>query len=452
MHVRDLTADDFVAYRHLSSGAFGGPIATESQPFSPGQSVIGIDSSELPGGADGVIAAGARIRHDSITVGGGVASCGGIAGLAVHPAHRGAGLFSTILTEVISRCAQEGLAFSMLSPSNPSIYRRYGYQVVAQVPKMIIPLVDLQRIRPAEGRRLVPVTEETMPRLRALYRELTAGENAMLLREGPLFPGGLPGDGWNALLLEDSQGRDHGYLSWNRIPEGASGVGLDVHEVLGRTRGDRLELLRSLGSWSTVTELARVRLLTEDPLLDVLPGGRLRPDPQVASLVMMRVIDTAAALQARPAPEGLQGTIRVIVEDDTVPAGTCRAAGTFLVTAADGAIHVHEETADHTPRGTAGDDALMWPAGQDTPRGPAGDDTWTGPAGSGEAVGAVPPPTASQPGAVRMDIRAASLLLTGGRRLADARRLGLEVSADPSAEHVLDALLAGPRPSVLDAF
>ena len=414
MRVRDLTADDFVAYRRLSGGAFGGPVATEARPFAPGQTPLGIDSAALPGGADGVIAAGARIRHDTISLGGGVATCGGIAGLAVHPAHRGDGLFGSMLSAVIDRCAQEGMAFSMLYPSNPGIYRRYGYQVVAQGNAMIVPLVDLQRLRPTPDRRLVPVTEETMPRLRALYRELTAGENAMLRREGPLFPGGLPAEGWQGLLLEDSQGRDHGYLSWTRVPERDDGVGLEVHEALGRTRADRSELLRSLGSWSTVTELVRVRLLTEDPLLDVLPGGRLRPDPQVLPLVMMRVIDTAAALRARPAPAGLQGTIRLVVEDGTVPAGSCRAEGTWIVTATEGTVGVSQEGAV--------------------------DDDPTNPSGSAEL------------GAAVLDIHAASLLLTGGRRLADARRLGLRASADPSAEHFLDTLLAGPRPSVLDSF
>src|SRR5699024_11118059 len=54
MRVRDLTADDFVAYRRLSGGAFGGPVATEARPFAPGQTPLGIDSAALPGGADGV--------------------------------------------------------------------------------------------------------------------------------------------------------------------------------------------------------------------------------------------------------------------------------------------------------------------------------------------------------------------------------------------------------------
>src|SRR5699024_2394899 len=167
-------------------------------------------------------------------------------------------------------------------------------------------------------------------------------------------------------------------LSWTRVPERDDGVGLEVHEALGRTRADRSELLRSLGSWSTVTELVRVRLLTEDPL---------RPDPQVLPLVMMRVIDTAAALRARPAPAGLQGTIRLVVEDGTVPAGSCRAEGTWIVTATEGTVGVSQEGAV--------------------------DDDPTNPSGSAEL------------GAAVLDIHAASLLLTGGRRLADARRLGL---------------------------
>lgn len=422
MQIRDLTAEDARAYRALSTGAFGGREQPEApRPFNPGETAIGVDSSSLPGGVDGVIAAGARIRHDSITVGGGVATCGGIAGLAVHPAHRGAGLFGPLLTAVIARCRQEGLAFSMLYPSNPSIYHRYGYQEVARENEVWVPLGDLQRLRPVPGRRLVPVTEQTMPRLRALYRELTALDNGMLLREGPLFPDGLPGDGWSAVLLEDADGRDHGYLSWTRAAQYDAEEGLEVHEILGRTREDRLALLQALGSWSTVTATARLRLRTEDPVLDVLPSGRLRPAPGIPGIVMMRVIDTAAALQARPAPDGLEGEIRLVVEDVSVPEGTCRAAGVWTVRAHEGAISAHPIGSESASPGSA----------------------------PGESADAASGPLL---GEVRLDIHAASLLLSGGRSVADARRLGLDARADAGAARFFDALVAGPRPSVLDAF
>lgn len=413
MPVRDLTAEDLVAYRRLSAGAFGGTVDRSSadapQDVSPGRSLLGFDSSSLPGGQAGVIAAVAEIRHDRIALGGGVAGCGGIGGLAVHPAHRGDGLFGTLVTAVLARCLSESLPLSMLYASNPSIYRRYGYQVVARAQSLIVPLVDLQRIPAVPDRRLVPVTEETMPRLRELHHELTAEDNAMLRREPPLFPEGLPDLPWSAVLLEDAAGTAHGYVSWTRRQDAPDGVGLDVHELFGRTRADREALLRSLGSWSTVTELLRLRLRTDDPVLDVLPSGRARPDPAPVPLVMMRVVDTAETLRARRAPAALSGTIRLEVEDATVPEGTCRAAGSFLVTAHDGSLAVRE------------------------PEHPE--------AGSGDVLGAV-----------RLDVHAAALLLVGGRTLADARRLGLLTEADPAAEAFLDALLAGPRPSVLDAF
>jgi len=416
MPVRELTAEDALAYRLLTSGAFGGSVdpadPASSAPLSPGQTAIGIDSSSLPGGAEGVLAAGARIRHDEIALGGGRARCGGVAGLAVHPAHRGDGLFGELLTGVIARCAEESMPLSMLYPSNPEIYRRFGYQVVARGQALEVPLLDLQRLRAVPGRRTLPVTGATMPRVRALYDELTAGDNAMLRREGPLFPDGLPGGGWEALLLVDEAGRDRGYVSWTR--RGGDGPGLEVHEILGRDREDLRALLRVLGSWSTVTEQVRLRVRTEDPVLDVLPGGGVRPASGTVPLVMMRVIDTAAALAARPAPARLSGALRLVVLDDTVPAGTCRAGGAFDVSAADGRVRAE-------------------PVGSDAHR----------PTGS---------PSAAHRGEVRLDVHAASLLLSGGRSLADACRLGLRAEADAPAEALLDALLAGPRPSVLDAF
>lgn len=425
MPVRDLTAEDFVGYRLLASGAFGGRLDPRSaegpQDFSPGETALGIDATTLPGGVEGVIAAAARIRHDRIALGGGEVRCGGIGGLAVHPAHRGDGLFAELLTAVIARCQREGMVMSMLYPSNPAIYRGLGYQVVARGESLLVPLLDLQRLPAVPDRRLVPVTEESMPRLRRLHHELTAQDNGMLRREPPLFPETMPAFPWSALLLEDERGTAHGYVSWTRRSGESDGVGLEVHELFGRTRDDRRALLRSLGSWSTVTETLRLRLRTEDPVLDVLPSGGARPDPSAVPLVMMRVIDTAATLAARRAPASLQGSVRLVVVDDTVPDGTCRAAGTTLVSAAHGEIST-------------------LPVGEGGPQ-----------LGGDEQPGAEQAGTAPL-GTVHLDIHAASLLLVGGRTLADARRLGLLAEAEPAAERFWDALLAGPRPSVLDAF
>jgi GNAT superfamily N-acetyltransferase len=414
MPVRDLTPEDLAAYRRLTADAFGGTVEEHPSPFSTAEIPLGIDSTDLAGGRPGVLAAGARIRRDRIALHGGTARCGGIGGLAVHPAHRGAGLFGDLIDAALERCAREGMAFSMLYPSNPAIYRRHGYQVVARTESILLPLGELQRLRPQAGLRTVPVTEATMPRLHALYTELTAQDSGMLRREGPLFGEGLPPAPWGAVLLQDDSGHDRGYLSYSRITPGADGAGLDVHEVLGRSREDLHALLGQLGSWSTVTDRARVRLRTEDPLLDVLPGGGLRSTGEVVPLVMMRLVDTVAALRARPVPAGLTGAIRLEIEDGTPAADLCRARGHWTVRAESGILTTQP-----------------W-------SGPAPDDGGGGPAQPADGI--------------RLDVHAAALLLVGGRTLADARRLGLHAEADPAAERFLDAALAGPRPSVMDAF
>src|SRR5699024_12568364 len=120
-----------------------------------------------------------RDRAARVAPCGGRAHCGRVAGRAVRPAHRGDGLFGALLTAVIARSGAVGMALSMLFPSTPEIYRRYGYQVVARAQSLIVPLVDLQRIPAVPGRRLVPVTAEAMPRLRRLHQELTDGDTAM---------------------------------------------------------------------------------------------------------------------------------------------------------------------------------------------------------------------------------------------------------------------------------
>ena len=65
MPVRELTPTDALAYRLLTSSAFGGSVDPDdpaaSAPLSPGQTAGGIDSAALPGGAGGVLAAAARI-------------------------------------------------------------------------------------------------------------------------------------------------------------------------------------------------------------------------------------------------------------------------------------------------------------------------------------------------------------------------------------------------------
>lgn len=423
MRVRDLGPDDLVPFQQLCSLAFGGSVsATGPAPFHPGQSPLGIDA---PGGEG--LAAALTVRHDRIAVGGGIAPCGGIGGVSVHPAHRGGGMFAHLMTAAIARSTQLGHAFSMLYPSNPGIYRALGYQKVSQVDRLVVPLADLRGIPAPVGLHLSPVTAASMPEVRALYREVVDAGNALLLREGPLFGEEMPAPPWTAVLVRDTEGTAQGYLSFARTPDGPAGTGLEVFDLLGRRREHVAALLRSLASWSTVTDAALVRTRQDDPLLDVIPGGRVRPDPGVLPLVMMRVIDTAAALQARPAPHGLHGSIRLQVTDATGPGPVAAAAGDFLVGASEGTVHVHR-LAD----------------------------------GAGTGAGAHEDPTPpdvrrdEDPGAgsprARLDIHAASLLLAGGRSLAEARRLGLAADADPAAEAFLDTLLAGPRPSVLDFF
>ncbi|MFC0673901.1 GNAT family N-acetyltransferase [Brachybacterium hainanense] len=397
--VRELGPADRPAVDRMISLAFGGRSPrTEPEPFPAGVTALGID------GPEGDLAASLLLREDAIALGAGSVRCGGIAGLSVHPGHRGQGHFGALLREALARSTARGDAFSMLYPSHQGIYRRLGYQTVAQVRRYVLPLADLQGIRTDPSLRISPVLAADMPALRALYLAMAHRENALLLREGPLFgDDGLPAAPWNAVIVRDGTSAPRGYLSYARTADGVGGTGLEVFDLVGEDRAALEALLSWLGSWSTVVSSALVRTRTEDPLLDVLPGAGLRPDPRTVPLVMMRLLDTAAALEARTAPPGLEGEVHLEVEDAAVPEGVCRAAGVRAVRVRSGRVEVLPAGSSPLPR-------------------------------------------------TRLDVHAAALLLAGGRTLAEARRLGLRADADPAAEAFLDTLLAGPRPSVLDFF
>src|SRR5699024_5969254 len=160
-----------------------------------------------------------------------------------------------------------------------------------------------------------------------------------------------------------------------------------------------------------------------------------------------------------------------VVEDGTVPEGTCRAAGTRLVTASGGTISVTDADARDTVTDSGpaevlgswhldihaaslllvggrtladarrlGQRAAADPPPPGAPCRAAGTRLATASGGtiSVTAADARDTVTDSGPaevlGSCHLDIHAASLLLVGGRTLADARRLGLRADADPSAE------------------
>lgn len=409
MPVRELGTDDLLPYRRLTAHAFGGVVdETAPTPFNEAEVPLGVPSQDPPGGVPGVLAAGLRIRADRLVLGGREVRSGGIGGLAVHPAHRGGGLFGALLRAAISRSAADGQGVSVLYPSNPGIYRRAGWQWISTTTHMELPLADLSVLPRPQDRHLTPVIGDGHRVVRALYRELAERENALLVRDGPLFEGSHVSDGATEyVLVRHDSGTAGGYMSFSRRPDGQDGVGLEVHEIMAHDTADRLALLRCLGSWSTVSPRARIRLLTDDPVADLVPHGsfRLTAGPPI-SMAMLRVTDTRAALEQRGAPAALRGTITLAVDDPFMP----EHSGTWAVTARDGAVEV-------------------------TPAAPA-------PA----------PEAAATEGRASMDVRTLAYLFAGGRSVRDARRADLPIEADADATGFLDALFAGARPSVMDHF
>ncbi len=122
---RKLTVDDVPQAWQLSRIAFGGP-PTAPQGWATeraGRSTWGMFEH-------GRLVAKAVDREQHQWFGGRVISTAGVAGVAVVPERRGAGLARTLLTQLLEHARERGAVLSTLFRTTPLPYRRLGYEQV----------------------------------------------------------------------------------------------------------------------------------------------------------------------------------------------------------------------------------------------------------------------------------------------------------------------------------
>lgn len=92
----------------------------------------------------------------------------GVSGVAVAPAHRGAGVAKRLMVELLREAHEEGTAVSTLYPATIGLYRACGYELAGGHYRFDAKLEALSRRRsPATLRE---ATDADLPALKALYR------------------------------------------------------------------------------------------------------------------------------------------------------------------------------------------------------------------------------------------------------------------------------------------
>ncbi len=247
----------------------------------------------------------------------------GVAGVAVLPEHRAAGVASFLMRESVREMARRRTAISGLFPATLPVYRRAGYE---QAGSWIHYAVPPEALDPGPRDLAVrPARPADRPVIRALYGEVARGSAGCLDRTPYLW--------WRVFGRGKPDTRTYLVLR-GKAPAGYVCVRQEEHEGPGRP----YDLF--LGDVAFTTEAAGRRILSflaahrslaeevhwfggpADPLVGLL--GEVRTRVKRVVRWMVRVVDLRAAVAARGYPPGLAAEVHLDVADDLLPGNAGR--------------------------------------------------------------------------------------------------------------------------------
>lgn len=315
--VRPLGPDDAKSSWDLGSLAFGYHEHTMPDSYGadvPGRSILGVFDDS------GRLVAKAVDREQGQWFGGRVVPTSGVAGVATAAELRGRGLGRLVLTSLLAAARERGAVISTLFDTTPLPYRALGWEEVGALTYWTVQTRALAEIRGDRAITLRPATEDDIPAVQEIYRQVARAGTGLMERSGPTFratPAQLLADYHGFTVALDGTGTIVGYASWDRGPGYDASGKLTVDDLIGLTPEATRTLLAMFGGWASVAPTTVLRLAAADPVWSVLA----RVDAKVATAQpwMLRVVDAAGAVAARGWPRHLSGVAEIELVDDVCP-------------------------------------------------------------------------------------------------------------------------------------
>ncbi|MCE7973150.1 MAG: GNAT family N-acetyltransferase [Leptolyngbya sp. PLA1] len=258
----------------------------------------------------------------------------GIAGVAVSPVHRGAGLARDMMARVISELAAEGAALSTLYASTRPLYRQVGYEAAGCRFSHRLPVARLARLPGSAP--VSPLSDADLPLARACYERAAPAQQGSLLR-GEYC--------WSRIWKNRDDvfrgfgvragGELEGYVALRQQRKPETGHhDLVLNDFVATTPAAVAALSTFLAGFATMADDVVFHAGASHPLSLLMPhhhGGVTLHEPW-----MLRVCHVPRALEARGYPAGISATLALDIRDEVVPSN----AGQWTLTVRDGTAKV----------------------------------------------------------------------------------------------------------------
>jgi len=275
---------------------------------------------------DGEIVAALRVYDFTTRMNGAEIPLGGVSSVSCYPEHRRKGYVGRLLVDALTGMREKGQALSALYTPHPSLYRKFGYMTAASNlkytwhPKRVHPYT---KQRPSG--KAVRVSEDGWQMLEPVYQRFAARRTGAMRRTEAWWREGvfrhMYDDGRNlrdVAVWYGSAGKAEGYAAYRneRIPGGKSV--LTVAEFIALTSDAYVGLLRYVLSHDLNDEVVWYGPI-EDPLAYAVADSE-QIKREFVDDYMLRVVDVATAIAARPAAAGApDGAFTVAIADESCP-------------------------------------------------------------------------------------------------------------------------------------
>jgi len=246
-----------------------------------------------------------------------VMDMGGVASIATRLEERGKGYVRKLITDMLTEMKERSVPVSCLFPSNHAIYRRFGWEIVAEVREIRYPLRSHALSHHPQTGRVVRVREEHFPIIQELYRKYALQHNGYLVRSESFFHNKVLQNPYSqspyrTYLWFDDQGHPQSYMILSPPESGK----LYIREIVALTGEGLLNLLlllekdNILDEWRWQTDVHNIlpTLFREPELIEssITPG------------FMARIVDIAEAWKL-VSPQAEAGSVVLRVQDMIAP-------------------------------------------------------------------------------------------------------------------------------------
>jgi predicted acetyltransferase len=258
----------------------------------------------------------------------------GVAAVGVAPEARGRGLAIRLMTEALKELHEKGVALSALYPATQTLYRKAGYEQAGCRFKTVITPGD---IRFRGGGASIRAAGETDRDTVSQVYAACARERDGHLDRGPYI--------WDRVYtwrnetahgyIVEEDGKATGHVYALIRPLDAGGFTISITDLVALTPAAAGSLWTFLADHRSMSKELTWFTGPDNPMLFLLPEQPYRTTLQL--IWMLRIVDAAAALEARGYPPNVKTELHLNLTDDLLPGN----AGPLVLAVEGGRGRVH---------------------------------------------------------------------------------------------------------------